>query len=148
MSLHAIDAEDRATQMIQLTERLTDRLAGETLAFEAHRPQDAAAGIAETGRLANLYRHEAARIKLQPDMMRGATAETRKRLIRATEAFEAVLARHGRAVNAAQQISEGLVRAIAEEVARTRVAGAGYGPGARSAAAPYASAAIALNRRA
>ncbi len=146
MSLHAIDAEDRATQMIQLTERLTDRLAGETLAFEAHRPQDAASGVAETARLANLYRHEAARIKLQPEALRGAAPETRRRLIRATEAFEAVLARHGRAVTAAKQISEGLVRAIAEEVAKTRTAAAGYGPGARAAAT--STAAIALNRRA
>lgn len=146
MSLHAIDAEDRALQLIQLTERLTDRLAGETIAFEQHRPQDAASGVGETQRLANLYRHEAARVKLQPELLAGALAETRRRLIRATEAFEAVLARHGRAVGAAKQVSEGLVRAIAEEVTRTRSAGAGYGPAAR-AAAPQA-AAIALNRRA
>lgn len=146
MSLSAVDAEDRAQQLIQLTERLTDRLAADTLAFEAQRPQDAAQGVAETQRLANLYRHEAARVKLQPQLLAGALVETRRRLIRATEAFEAVLARHGRAVSAAREVSEGLVRAIAEEVARTRPAAAGYGPGARSAA-PNA-AAIALNRRA
>jgi len=146
MSLHAIDAEDRATQLIQLTERLTDRLAGETLAFEAHRPQDAAHGVAETQRLANLYRHEAARVKAQPSLLAGAASQTRARLLRATEAFEAVLARHGRAVAAAKQVSEGLVRAIAEEVARTRTAVSGYGATARTA--PASASAIALNRRA
>lgn len=146
MSLSAIDAEDRAAQLIQLTERLTDRLAGETLAFEAHRPHDAAQGIAETQRLANLYRHEAARVKADPGLVSGASELTRKRLIRATEAFEAVLARHGRAVTAARVVSEGLVKAIAEEVARNRSAVAGYGPAARSAAAD--ASAIALNRRA
>lgn len=146
MSLAAIDAEDRAAQLIQLTERLTDRLAGETLAFETHRPQDAAQGIAETQRLANLYRHEAARVKADPRLLAGASELTRKRLIRSTEAFEAVLSRHGRAVHAAKEVSEGLVRAIAEEIARARTAAAGYGPAARSAAAD--TGAIALNRRA
>jgi 3-methyladenine DNA glycosylase AlkD len=66
--------------------------------------------------------------------------------MRATEAFEAVLARHGRAVNAARQISEGLLRAIAEEIARTRSRAAGYGPAAR--VPPSNAAAIAVNRRA
>ncbi len=146
MSLFAVDAEDLATQLIHLTERLTDRLAEETRAFEAHRPQDAAPGVAETGRLANLYRHEAARVKLNPDMLAGAALETRRRLIRATEAFEAVLARHGRAVSAAQFISEGLVRAMAEEIAKSRSRAAGYGPAAR--VAPSNAAAIAVNRRA
>lgn len=146
MTLYAVDAEDRAGQLIQLTERLTDRLAGETMAFEAHRPQDAASGIGETQRLANLYRHEAARVKADPAMLAGAALETRKRLMRVTEAFEAVLARHGRAVTAARQVSEGLVRAIAEEVANTRTAAAGYG--SRGRTAPVATSAIALNRRA
>ncbi len=146
MSLAALDAEDRAAQLIQLTERLTDRLAGETLAFERQRPQDAAAGIAETARVANLYRHEAARVKQQPELIAGAARETRRRLVRATEAFEAVLARQGRAVAAARAVSEGLVRAIAEEVAQNRTAAAGYGPGARPATA--SASAIALNRRA
>lgn len=146
MSLFAIDAEDRAAQLIQLTERLTERLAAETRAYEAHRPHDAAAGVAETARLANLYRHEAARVRMQPQLIAGATTETRRRLMRTTEAFEAVLARHGRAVNAARQISEGLVRAIAEEVAKTRSRAAGYGPAARLSVA--SASAIAVNRRA
>lgn len=146
MSLSALDAEDRAGQLIQLTERLTDRLASETLAYEGHRPQDAAQGIAETARLANLYRHEAARVKMDPSLVAAAQPETRRRLLRATEAFEAVLARHGRAVYAARQISEGLVKAIAEEVTRTRSAAAGYGAQGRTAQA--SAAAIALNRRA
>ena len=146
MSLFAVDAEDRATQLIQLTERLIDRLAAETSAFETHRPQDAAPSVAETARLANLYRHEAARVKLKPEMIAGAALETRRRLMRATEAFEAVLARHGRAVNAAQLISEGLVRAIAEEIAKTRSRAAGYGPAAR--VAPSNASAIAVNQRA
>jgi hypothetical protein len=46
-----------------------------------------------------------------------------------------------------KSITEGVVKAIAEEVARTRAATAGYGPGARLAT-PSGAIAIALNRRA
>ena len=146
MSLFAIDAEDRAGQLIRLTEQLTDRLAHETQAYEAHKAHEVAAGVAETARLANLYRHEAVRVKLQPQLIAGARPETRDRLKRTTEAFERVLARHGRAVNAARQISEGLVRAIAEEISRQRGAVASYGPKARQLLRPATS--LTLNRRA
>lgn len=146
MSLFAIDAEDRAGQLIRLTEQLTDRLAHETQAYEAHKAHEVAAGVAETARLANLYRHEAVRVKLQPQLIAGARPETRDRLKRTTEAFEKVLARHGRAVNAARQISEGLVRAIAEEVAKNRSRASGYGRSARMASSN--ASAIALNQRA
>ncbi len=46
-----------------------------------------------------------------------------------------------------KSITEGVVKAIAEEVARTRAASAGYGPGARMSTRDTAIA-IALNRRA
>ena len=39
MSLAAIDSDDRARQMISLTERLTQRLTDEVRAFECRRPQ-------------------------------------------------------------------------------------------------------------
>ena len=146
MSLFAVDAEDRANQLIQLTERLIERLTEETRAYEAHRAKDVAPGVAETARLANLYRHEAAKVKMQPKLIAGAALETRSRLLQVTKAFDTVVARHGRAVNAARQISEGIVRAIAEEVAKARSRTQAYGPGAR--VAPASASAIALNRRA
>jgi hypothetical protein len=146
MSLSAVDAEDRALQLIDLTAQLTERLAAETRAFEAHRPQDAAAGSAETQRLANLYRHEATRVKREPVLIAGAAPATRAKLMRATEAFDAVLARHGRAVAAARTISEGIVQAIAKEVAAVRSSTSAYGPGARPGVGD--ASAIALNRRA
>ena len=146
MSLSAPDAADRVEQLIVLTERLTSRLAEETTAFEAHRPQDAAAGSAETQRLANLYRHESARVKADPSLIAGAPKARREVLTRATVTFEAVLARHGRALAAAKTITEGLVKAIAEEITAQRGKAAGYGPSAK-AAKPDGSA-ITLNRRA
>ena len=147
MALSATDAGDRVQQLIILTERLTELIALEAQAFEQHRPQDAAAQIEETSKLANLYRHESARVRANPGLVSAAPLAQRTRLIRATEAFDAVLARQGRALEAAKTVTEGLVRAIAEEVASKRATGTGYGQG--GVAAPAASAtSITLNRRA
>jgi hypothetical protein len=146
MALDAPDAAQRMAQLITLTERLTALIAEQVKAFEERRPHDAALNATETGRLANLYRHESLRIQAQPGLLAGAPADLRERLIASTRAFDAVLARHGRAVEAAKTITEGLVRAIAEEITRQRGAVAGYGPKAKQALRPATS--LALNRRA
>ncbi len=131
MSNSEIEASLRVTQLADLTERLTDLIALEAQAFEQRRPQAAAAQIAETSRLANIYRHETARIRGNPGLLSASRVEDRLRLIRATEAFDAVLARQGRALEAAKAVTEGLVQAIANEVAQQRTRGVSYGPGAR-----------------
>jgi len=141
------DAAERVEQLILLTERLTGLVAQSAQAFEARRPQDAAAFVGETGRLANMYRHESTRIRGNPAVIAGASLVQRTRLVRATEGFDAVLARQARAVEAAKTVTEGLVRTIAEEVATQRQKGASYGADATTAAAPAATA-ITLNRRA
>lgn len=142
----AKDAAERVEQMIQLTARLTDQLAVEAQAFEARRPHEVAAQVQETARLANLYRHESGRIKAKPDLIMAAPLEVRMKLMRATEAFEAVLARHGRALAAAKAVTEGLVQAIAREVSEQRAAGSPYGSnGGRGGGDATA---ITLNKRA
>jgi hypothetical protein len=146
MALDARDAGDRVDQLIILTNRLTALVADQAQAFEQRRPQDAALGLEETSRLANLYRHESARIRAQPALIEGATLDKRITLMRATEAFDAVLARQGRALDASRTITEGLVKAIAEEVVAQRNAGANYGPTATTI--PPDARAVTLNRRA
>jgi hypothetical protein len=140
-------ASERVDQLILLTERLTHLVALGAQAFEARRPQDAAGYVGETGRLANLYRHESTRIRGNPTLIAGASAAQRTRLVRATEALDAVLARQARAVGAAKTVTEGLVRSIAEEIAARRQKGASYGPGALPGATAAATA-ITLNKRA
>jgi hypothetical protein len=147
MAVSPENAAERVEQLILLTERLTGLVAKEAQAFENRRPQEAASFQAETSRLANLYRHESARIRANPGLVAGAPVERRSQLMRATEAFDAVLARQARAIGAAKTVTEGLVRAIAEEVAVQRHKGASYGPGARTNQ-PGAATAITLNKRA
>ena len=139
--------DDRVESMILLTERLTSLIALDAASFEARRPQEAASRLEETSRLANLYRHESTRIRQTPNAMATASTDQKARLVRATEAFDAVLARQSRAIGAAKTVTEGLVRAIAEEVASQRQKGVSYG--AKGTQSPAAAAtAITLNKRA
>lgn len=139
-------AAERARQLTALTERLTERLAEETRCFEARRPQDVAPTLSETQDLANLYRRETARLKVDRALMDGLPDAERDALIAATRAFEAVLSRHTRALEAAKTVTEGLVQAIAQEVASARAQGTGYGAGGR--AATMDARAVTLNRTA
>ena len=141
------EATERVEQLIRLTDRLTALVAEQAKAFEARRPQDAVVHVEETGRLANLYRHESARVRANPDLISAAPQPQRIRLRRATEAFDAVLARQARAVGAVKTVTEGLVRAIAEEIAGQRQKGVSYGASGTQNQATAATA-ITLNKRA
>lgn len=147
MGIAATDAQDRVEQLVILTERLTGLVAQSAQAFEEGRPQAAAQVLEETTRLANLYRHESARVRADPSLVSSAPLVLRTQLVRATEAFDSVLARQGRAIDAARTVTEGLVKAIADEVAVQRGQQAGYGPGAGKTAQAAATA-ITLNQRA
>ena len=149
MPVPAEDAVELVRQLTALTERLTGLVTLQRECFEQHRPQDAAGLNEETGKLANLYRHESMRLRSDPGLVATAPLELRQRLKGATEAFETGLARYGRALQAARTVTEGLVRAIADEVAGQRAQASGYGPTARApASAAGAATAIALNRQA
>ena len=139
--------DERVDQLITLTERLTRLIAAQAQAFEARRPQDAAASMEETARLANAYRHEALNMRRQASPLTGLSKPRRLKLTRATEAFDAVVARHGRALHAAKIVTEGLVHAVAEEIAKQRSAGATYGPGGAKIR-PRIAAPVTLNQRA
>jgi hypothetical protein len=146
MTHDPVTATAHLRRLTTLTDRLAARLEAETSAYAGRRAHTVAAGLAETQDLANLYRRESAQLKSNPGLLSQAPATERMALIRATEAFEAVLAIHSRTVEAARTISEGLVRTIAQEVAGARAIGTGYG--ASGAACSGDSRAVTLNRTA
>jgi hypothetical protein len=131
--------------IVTLTEKLTGLLADQARAFEQHRPQDAARNLDEISRLTNVYRTASAHVRSQPQMVESASDDLRRRLLRATEAFDAVLERQGRALAATKTVTEGLVKAIAEEIATKRGVGQAYGP---NASRRIPATAITLNRQA
>ena len=142
----SLNATARIRQLLDLTTRLTARLSDESKVFESHRPQDAAAALAGTQDLANSYRRESARLKGEPASVAAASLADKTALIRATEAFEAVLSRHARAVEAARIVSEGLVRTIAAEVSAQRGSPSAYGASGKATAGD--DRAVAFNRQA
>ena len=146
MALSAADAQDRVEQLIALTETLTGRMAAEAQAFEERRTLEVTAGLDETARLANLYRHECTRVKADPNLIAEADKAARDRLIDASRAFEQVLSRHAIGLEAARALTEGLVQTIAQDVAAQRAPAAGYG--ATGAASAGDARAVTLNRKA
>jgi hypothetical protein len=141
-----LNATARVRQLTDLTTRLTASLTEESRAFEARRPQDVAASLTATQDLANIYRRESAQLKANPASVAAAPAADRMALIRATEAFEAVLSHHAVAVEAARIVSEGLVQTIAAEVAGQRGNPSAYGATGKATAGD--NRAVAFNRSA
>ncbi|MGZ9099630.1 MAG: flagellar basal-body protein FlbY [Brevundimonas sp.] len=141
-----VNARARVRQLTDLTTRLTARLIAEAQAFEARRPHDAAASLAETQQLANVYRRESAQVKADPSVLAAAPAGDRMALVKATEAFEAILSRHARAIEAARIVSEGLVKTIVAEVASQRGSPSAYGASGQANAGD--GRAVAFNRTA
>jgi hypothetical protein len=76
-------ADERVEQLIILTERLTDLIAKQATAFEARRPHEAARHVEETAKLANVYRHESARVRGNVALVQAAQPDRRRRLVRA-----------------------------------------------------------------
>ncbi|KQY83479.1 MULTISPECIES: hypothetical protein [unclassified Brevundimonas] len=141
-----VNARARVRQLTDLTARLTARLVEESKAFEDRRPQDAAATLGETQQLANAYRRESAQVKADPSVLAAAPAADRMALVKATQAFEAVLSGHARAVEAARIVSEGLVKTIVAEVASQRGSPSAYGASGQANASD--GRAVAFNRTA
>jgi len=127
MALIADDCRDRAEQLILLTERLTALIAEETRRIDARLPPLEGAEADEKSRLANAYRLELARIKQEPALIEGAPPALLAALRADTAKLHETLAAHEMALNAVKLITEGLVHAMAEEVARQRGAGGSYG---------------------
>ena len=124
---------DRAEALIRLTGRLADLLDQETACFEARRPHEAVALQAEKTRLATIYRTETRLAAQDPARLSGLSDPLKSRLRESTQRFEAALARNGAAVEALKVLTEGLVKALADEAARQARSKAGYGPGAAKA---------------
>lgn len=121
---------ERADALIRLTARLTDLLDQETRCFEARKPHEAMALQVEKTRLATIYRTETRLAAQDRSRLSGLAEPVRAKLRENTARFEQALARNGAAVEALKSLTEGLVKAIADEAARQARSKAGYGPGA------------------
>jgi len=127
MALRADDARDRAGQLLLITTRLTELVKEETRRMDVREPPLDGAMADEKSRLANAYRLELTRVKHERSLIEGAGDDLLAQLRTNTERLNAALADHEVALAAVKVISEGLVHAMADEVARLRHGETGYG---------------------
>lgn len=148
MSLLADDCTDRALQLMSISKRLTELLDLETAAFNRQSDMLPPNLADEKTRLANTYRLELTRIAQNKALISGAPEHLRRQLEDVTKVLQASIKENARAVNKLKTVSEGLVKAIGDEIAKKRAAPIGYGPklGMPPAAAQGAATAITLNR--
>jgi hypothetical protein len=114
--------------------------------FKERRPQDALPLQDEKSKLANIYRTEVSRARQEPTRFAGAPSTVKSALRQSTEVFHKALAENGHAVAAMKQLTEGVVKAIADEAARQKSAGGAYGPGATHQANTPSGMNLAINQ--
>lgn len=127
MALIADDPTHRAEQLVAVTERLTALVLEDTRRIDAREPPLDGAEGDEKARLSNAYRLELARIKQDRTLIEGADPAILTRLRATTVSLHEALAGYELALGAVKLVSEGLVHAMADEVARQRRGDAQYG---------------------
>ena len=127
MALLADNPTDRAEQMLLVTERLTELVVEETRRIDAREPPLDGDLAEEKQRLANAYRLELARIKDDKSLIEPAPPALLAKLRTRTAHLQEMLATHEIALAAVKMIAEGMVHAMAEEVARQQGGDAQYG---------------------
>lgn len=141
--------EERAEQLEAMTRRLIGMVAAEAEAVRAHRLSAANADWDEKERLVHAWRIEVSHIKADPSLLSGLSPTRKDRLRESSRELERVLSAHASALAASKDVTEGLVRSIATELAATRSAPAGYGRTGGINAGPNRQAAgLAVNAKA
>jgi hypothetical protein len=121
-------------RLMALTERLTEALLADIAALEKGRPREMRSPQQDVQQLTALYTREAA--SLAPSALQSLPKDARERLISATSDFRDVLARHGRVLMRVRSATEGMIRAIADDVAKRKHARRPYAPTMTAASGP------------
>jgi hypothetical protein len=113
-------------RLMALTERLTEALSADIAALERGRPREMRSPSAEVQQLTALYAREAA--GFAPSIVHALPKGDRDRLAETTANFRDVLARHGRILTRVRGATEGMIRAIADDVAKRKNSQRPYAP--------------------
>ena len=123
----------RIERLITMAERLIDALSSDIAALKSGNARALRTLDPEIQRLSVLYSREAT--GLNKAAAESAPSDLRKRLVDATARFRDVLAMQTRLLTRLRGASEGMVRAVAEEIERRNTSLRPYGPGAATASA-------------
>ena len=132
MSAEKSPEDLRIERLITMAERLIEALEGDIAALKSGNPRGLRTIDPEIQKLSALYSREAT--ALGTASAKTAQPDLRRRLFEATGKFREVLAMQTRLLTRVRGASEGMVRAVAEEIERQRAPMRSYGPIAKRAA--------------
>ena len=132
----------RIERLIALAERLIAALESDIAELKKGRTATLKTNDPEIQKLTALYGREAQ--GFDPRIAQSAPPTLRQRFLVITAKFREVLQLHARMVSRVKNASEGIIRAIANEVERTSAPMRTYGP--RPGSAPKSSGAMLFNR--
>ena len=128
--------ESRVERIVAMTERLTEALEADIAALDRGKPAEMPSIAQEMQQLTSLYGREVASLKAT--RLNALPAPARATLTAATKRFHETLSLHGRRLSCVRNASEGMIRAIVEDVERKRRMTRTYAPGTTSPRAPGA----------
>jgi hypothetical protein len=125
-----VNAEAQKIELLTaMARRLTAALEADIAALNAGRPQEMRTLDPEIQRLSAAYSREAA--TLDPARAKSAPAELRRNFVAVTQKFHEAVKLHVRILTRVRNASEGIVKAVAEEVERVRAPVCTYAPAPR-----------------
>jgi len=149
MTQFSVSGDDRADRLLAMGQRLLQLIQAEIVALQERRLDGASIDFEEKERLAHAYRLEITHIKADPTLLSGARPDQIQNLRALSSGLETALSGHQAALSAMKEVSEGLVRSIAGEIASARGGPAGYGrSGALQSGARPDSSGLTINAKA
>lgn len=124
------EARNPVITLTLLTRRLTDVINQENALIKNRRPAEAKALIEEKSRLAAAYAREMDMVRRNGGVRAFATAEQLQELRSETAQFQKILDDHRRILERARALTEGMLKAVGDEVARRQQPAQGYGKNA------------------
>jgi hypothetical protein len=116
----------RIELLTKMAERLIEAIEGDIAALKAGKPQQMRTLDPEIQRLTATYGREAAGVTAE--MAKAAPAPVRARFFDVTKRFKELLALHARAITRVRNASEGMIKAIADEVDKRAAPTRTYNP--------------------
>jgi len=120
----------RIELLTRMAERLIEAIEGDLVALKAGKPQDMRTLDPEIQRLSATYGREAA--GLTADIVKTVPAPVRSHFSSVTKRFKELLELHARMIARVRNASEGMIKAVAEEVDRRAQPTRTYNPRAAS----------------
>lgn len=121
-----MSADPRIESVLKMAERLAAVLKADIAALEAGRAREMQSLDPEIQLLVAQYSRDVA--KLNRNELLAAPAEQRARLTAATKTFQDALTLHTRVLTRVRRASEGLIKAVAQEVEKRRNRSKPYAP--------------------